>query len=563
VLVWSLWIPASLAVAALIRRWPLVPARPGPIALHLAVASLFGILHAVLWVALVLWMKPYDFMNPTAFAGFFADVAISQMPLEWVLYGLVALAIYTRAAFRAARERELRAAQLETSLAEARLHALEVQIQPPLPVQHAERDRRAGTDRQERRGGGHDRRTVGPPALRARPRGRRARAARRGDGDAGALPRDPDAALPDRLATSIEVAAGAGRAAVPVLLLQPLAENAIRHGIARSDAPGRVALKAFRDGDSLKLEMWNTGRSIRRGKTASGSRPRSRGWPSSTASASASCWRRRTAACWRASRFPGVRMIRVLIVDDEPLARQVVRMLLDEDPEVEVVGECSGADGVAVVERTRPDVLFLDVQMPEVDGFDLLEQLGPSRAPTTVFRDRVRGPRGARVRGACPRLSPEADRRRPLRARALGRAKEQVRLRERGAPDPRVSALLESRGRFARRFLVRGRDRTLVVKAEDIDWIEAADYYVSLHVGNASHLLRETMNELEGKLDPETFFRVHRSSIINLERVREIQPLFRGDCDLVLESGKKVRLSRTRRAEFERLFTGLGDSPQA
>ena len=256
-------------------------------------------------------------------------------------------------------------------------------------------------------------------------------------------------------------------------------------------------------------------------------------------------------------------MIKVLIVDDEPLARQVVRMLLDGDPEVEVVGECSGADGVAVVERTQPDLLFLDVQMPEVDGVDLLEQLGPSRAPTTVFVTAYadHAVRAFDVHALDYLLKPIDDDR---FARALARAKEQVRLRGSGTPDPRVGALLESRGRYARRFLVKGRDRTLVVRAEDIDWIEAADYYVSLHVGNASHLLRETMNELEGKLDPEKFFRVHRSSIINLERVREIQPLFRGDCDLVLENGRKVRLSRTRRAEFERLFTGLADdSPQA
>ena len=253
-------------------------------------------------------------------------------------------------------------------------------------------------------------------------------------------------------------------------------------------------------------------------------------------------------------------MIKVLIVDDEPLARQVVRILLGRDPEVEIVGECSGADGVATVERTRPDVLFLDVQMPEVDGFDLLEQLGPAKAPTTVFVTAYadHAVRAFEVHALDYLLKPIDDDR---FARALARAKEHVRLSGRGTPDPRVGALLESRGRFARRFLVRGRDRTLVVRSEDIDWIEAADYYVSLHVGNASHLLRETMNELEGKLDPGKFFRVHRSSIINLERVKEIQPLFRGDCDLVLENGRKVRLSRTRRAEFEKLFTGMADQP--
>jgi two-component system LytT family response regulator len=252
--------------------------------------------------------------------------------------------------------------------------------------------------------------------------------------------------------------------------------------------------------------------------------------------------------------------VRVLIVDDEPLARQVVRLLLAADPEVEVVGECSGADGVQAVARTRPDVLFLDVQMPEVDGFDLLEQLGPAQAPTTVFVTAYgdHAIRAFEFHALDYVLKPIDDAR---FARALARAKEQVRLRGRGTPDPRVGALLAERGRYARRFLVKGRDRTLVVNAEDIDWIGAADYYVELHVGGQAHLLRETMNDLEGRLDPEKFFRVHRSAIINLERVREIHPLFRGDCDLVLEGGRKVRLSRTRRAEFERLFTAPPGGP--
>jgi two-component system LytT family response regulator len=252
--------------------------------------------------------------------------------------------------------------------------------------------------------------------------------------------------------------------------------------------------------------------------------------------------------------------VRVLIVDDEPLARQVVRLLLANDPEVEVVGECSGAEGVETVARTRPDVLFLDVQMPEVDGFELLAQLGPVQAPTTVFVTAYgdHAIRAFEFHALDYVLKPIDDAR---FARALARAKEQVRLRGRGTPDPRVGALLAERGRYARRFLVKGRDRTLVVNAEDIDWIGAADYYVELHVGGQAHLLRETMNELEARLDPEKFFRVHRSAIINLERVREIHPLFRGDCDLVLDGGRRVRLSRTRRADFERLFTAPPGGP--
>jgi two-component system LytT family response regulator len=113
-------------------------------------------------------------------------------------------------------------------------------------------------------------------------------------------------------------------------------------------------------------------------------------------------------------------------------------------------------------------------------------------------------------------------------------------------------ALLEER--HARRFLVRTRDRTVVVDVDHIDWIEAADYYATLHVGGRAHLLRETLTELAQRLDPRRFFRVHRSAIVNMERVREIHPLFRGDSELVLADGTRVRLSRTRRREFQRLF---------
>jgi two-component system LytT family response regulator len=255
---------------------------------------------------------------------------------------------------------------------------------------------------------------------------------------------------------------------------------------------------------------------------------------------------------------PGVvsEPLRVLVVDDEPLARQALRLLLADDPEVLVVGECSGTDGAATVERTRPEILFLDIHMPEVDGFDLLEQIGVDRAPTVVFvtAHADHALRAFDVHAVDYLLKPVSDARFAL---ALARAKELARLRRAGhAPDPRVAALVREHSRHTRRILVRDRDRTHVVDTDAIDWIEAADYYALIHEGGRSHLLRETMNELAQRLDPEKFFRVHRSAIVNLERVKEIHPLFRGDRDLVLADGTKVRLSRTRRAEFERLFAG-------
>ena len=246
--------------------------------------------------------------------------------------------------------------------------------------------------------------------------------------------------------------------------------------------------------------------------------------------------------------------LRVMIVDDEPLARQAIRLLLADDDEVVIVGESSGVDGAALVERTKPDLLFLDVQMPEVDGFDLLEQVGVDQAPVVVFVTAYseHALRAFDVHAIDYLLKPITDER---FARALARGKELARLRrEKATPSANLGALLRERSRLTRRILVRDRDRTRVVDVDTIDWIEAADYYALIHAGGESHLLRETMNELEQRLDPARFFRVHRSAIINLDRVREIHPLYRGDRELLLADGTRLRLSRTRRAAFEALL---------
>lgn len=253
--------------------------------------------------------------------------------------------------------------------------------------------------------------------------------------------------------------------------------------------------------------------------------------------------------------------LRVLVVDDEPLARQALRLLLEGDAELALVGECSGKDAEEAIARTRPDLLLLDIEMPEVDGFELLQRIGVERAPTVVFvtAHAQHALRAFEVHALDYLLKPVDDAR---FASALARAKAAARARAAGSADPRLSAFLAAQGRYARRFLVRTRDHVRVVDVETIDWIGAADYYAELHVGGETHLLRETMNELEGRLDPARFFRVHRSAIIHLARVREIHPLFRGDCDLVLADGSRVRLSRTRRAEFERLVTAPPDRPR-
>ncbi len=244
--------------------------------------------------------------------------------------------------------------------------------------------------------------------------------------------------------------------------------------------------------------------------------------------------------------------IRLLIVDDEPLARQAIRQLVEGDPEVEVVGECSGVRGAEEVERTQPDLLVLDVQMPQVDGFDLLDEIGIDRAPQVIFVTAYseHALRAFEVHAVDYVLKPVVDERFAL---ALARAKAQVRLRRDGAPaGGGLGPLLREHSRRTRRIVVRDRERTRVIEAATIDWIEAADYYAMIHAGGETHLLRETMQELEQRLDPVRFFRVHRSAIINLERVREIRPLDHGDRTLLLADGTAVRLARSRRAAFER-----------
>jgi two-component system, LytTR family, response regulator len=254
---------------------------------------------------------------------------------------------------------------------------------------------------------------------------------------------------------------------------------------------------------------------------------------------------------------PGAAPLKVLIVDDEPLAHESLGVLLASDPEVQIVGEGSGVDAIALIAKLRPDILFLDIQMPQVDGFAVLEGVGADAVPAVVFVtafDRY-ALRAFEVHALDYLLKPYPDAR--FHA-ALERAKQRVRSHYQGGLDARIAELLQARQAPGRRFLVPLRDKSIIVEAEQIDWVEAADYYVCLHCGSASHLLRVSMDELEAQLDSQKFFRVHRSAIVNLARVREIHPLFRGDCELKLVDGTTLRLSRHRRREFEACFAQIG-----
>jgi two-component system, LytTR family, response regulator len=253
--------------------------------------------------------------------------------------------------------------------------------------------------------------------------------------------------------------------------------------------------------------------------------------------------------------------ITTLIVDDEPLARRSLRLLLEKDPEVDIVGECrNGPEAVKAINTTSPDLVFLDIQMPEMDGFDVLEKVGAERIQAIVFVTAFDqyALRAFDVHALDYLLKPFDDVR---FERALRQAKSRIEQHERNHLGRKVLALLEEResqrneaSRYLHRLLVKRGDRMLLVKVEDIDWIGAEGNYAKLHAGGKSYLLREKMNDLEGQLDPRAFARIHRSIIVNLERVKEMHPHFKGEYIVVLRDGTKLKLSRSRRERLHELL---------
>jgi two-component system LytT family response regulator len=250
--------------------------------------------------------------------------------------------------------------------------------------------------------------------------------------------------------------------------------------------------------------------------------------------------------------------IRVVIVDDEPLARERLRTLLHDDPGTEIVAEAGDtASALAAIGSTRPDLVFLDVQMPGGSGFEVIGGVGANAMPCVIFvtaYDKY-ALRAFEVHAIDYLLKP-FDRER-FRS-ALARAQEQIARATPGDLEKRLMALvsgLRSGSTRIDRFVVKSGGRVFFVRTDEIDWIEAAGNYVKLHVGNDTHLLRETMNAVEAKLDGDLFFRVHRCHIVNIERVRELQPWFNGEYVIFLKNGTRLTLSRGYR---EKLQTRVG-----
>jgi two-component system LytT family response regulator len=265
--------------------------------------------------------------------------------------------------------------------------------------------------------------------------------------------------------------------------------------------------------------------------------------------------------------------IRVLIVDDEPLAREGLKKLCERDPDIEVVGECAdGRAAVAAIEQIEPDLLLLDIQMPSMDGFEVLREVGPDRMPRVIFvtaYDQF-ALRAFEVHALDYLLKPFGDKRffdamarakqamhqvgqSDLRARLLGLL-EAVGFEERSVGQPPhagMDAGTATRS-FVPRIAVKERGRVVFVRTDEIDWIEAADYCAKLHVRERVYVIRESMKSLALRLDPAHFFAVSRSAIVNLDQVREIQSFARGSHIVILSDGTRVTLSRTRREVLER-----------
>ena len=238
--------------------------------------------------------------------------------------------------------------------------------------------------------------------------------------------------------------------------------------------------------------------------------------------------------------------IRTLIVDDEPLARQGIRSFLAAEPDVEVVGDCAdGAEAVKLIGQLRPALVFLDVQMPRLNGFEVLEALPPDYLPVVIFMTAhdEHAIRAFDVSAVDYLLKPC----KPARfKKALQRAREQLQAKTGSGADSRLTALmatLQSNASGGPRILVKSPDRILFLQAGEVDHIEAAGNYLVLHTAKERHIVRETMTQMEARLASAGFMRINRSTIVNLDRIRELQPMAAGEFCVILKSGARVNMT--------------------
>jgi len=262
--------------------------------------------------------------------------------------------------------------------------------------------------------------------------------------------------------------------------------------------------------------------------------------------------------------------IRVLIVDDEPLARENISLRLEDVADFEVIGECgNGRDAVASVIAKKPDLLFLDIQMPDLDGFDVLESIPVEIMPVVVFvtaYDRY-ALNAFRVHALDYLLKPFDDERfeetlqyaretvREYRE-TFKRREETYQLADQIVPATEERGLSEGGARYWDRLVIKMRGRVFFLKTSNIAWVEAQGDYACLHSGEKTYLLRKTMNEMEARLNPDHFARVNRSAIVNLDRIHELKPVSRGEFMINLDNGRELKLTRSYREKLEAM---LGD----
>lgn len=258
---------------------------------------------------------------------------------------------------------------------------------------------------------------------------------------------------------------------------------------------------------------------------------------------------------------PPTTPVRILLVDDEPLARDRLRALLKSEPGAEVIGECgSGTEAVELIRRERPDLVFLDMQMPGADGLQVVAALPAEARPAVIFVT-------AHEKFALEAFNVQAvdyllkpfDRERFQQA--FRRACEHLQARRAGELGQRLESLLAGAVPAARppeRLAVKADGRLVFVRPDDIVWVEAADNYVILHLRDDRLMVRETLSAIEERLGPGSFARVNRSAIVHLDQIRELQPTFHGDYVVVLRNGTKVPLSRNLRGRLGDLASGLG-----
>jgi two-component system LytT family response regulator len=250
--------------------------------------------------------------------------------------------------------------------------------------------------------------------------------------------------------------------------------------------------------------------------------------------------------------------IRAVIVDDEPLARRRIRDLLAQAEDVEIIAVCAnGEEAIHTIDESRPDLLFLDVQMPEVDGFDVLQAIGFGHVPVVIFvtaYDQF-ALRAFEAHALDYLLKPFDDER--FQA-TLQRARERIRQQHGGDLDRRLRALLdEARGDrgYLQRLVVPAGHRSIFIRTDEIDWIEAERNYIRLHVRSQAHLLRENLSRIESALDPAKFCRIHRSTIVNIDRIHAVESFARGEYLVTLHDGTKLNSGRSYR---DRLYQVMG-----